>query len=202
MPGIATILIADDEVSFREATRRLLEREGFECHHAEDAGEAIERLRDRQFDLLIADIRMPHNENLRLVREAQELNRDMAIIVVTGYPSTETAIQSVELPVTAYMTKPLDFDELLGHVDTAVKLSKRRQGIAAAIERLRTCLKDLENVSLQGRYRKEGNGDVPAATIRTLAACLSELLTLSEKENMQQGEDNLCELLDSRTLSA
>ena len=101
MPNSATILIADDEESFRESTCRLLRREGFECYCAEDAEQAIERLQDRRFDVLIADIRMPHNQDLRLVRKAQELDQEMAVIVATGYPSTETAIQAVELPVAA-----------------------------------------------------------------------------------------------------
>ena len=51
----ASILIADDEESFREATSRLLKREGFRCQSAEDAESAIESLQDSRFDVLIAD---------------------------------------------------------------------------------------------------------------------------------------------------
>ena len=196
MAESASILIADDEESFRESTGRLLQREGFQCRGVQDADEAIASLQHRRFDLLIADIRMPHNDDFRLVRKSRDLDREMAVIVATGYPSTDTAIRSVELPVAAYMTKPLDFDELLGHVRSILKSSRRRRAIAAVAERLETCLADLEALTGQAGYSHGETAEVPAATIRTLAACLSELLSLSAGPAPERRWQNLCELLD------
>jgi DNA-binding NtrC family response regulator len=196
MANSVSIIIADDEESFRESTSCLLRREGFECFCAEDAQDAIDRLESRHFDVLIADIRMPHNENMRVVRRAMELDAEMAVIVATGYPSTETAIQSVELPVAAYMTKPLDFDELLVRIHAVVATSRRRRAIAAVVERLETCIADLDSTRTQRRPIETETADVPERTIRTLAACLSELLSLLPSTAPDRRWQNLCELLD------
>ena len=196
MQESASILIADDEQSFRESTSRLLQREGFACHGAEDAEAAIECLQDHRFDVLIADIRMPHNQDMRLVRLASQLDQDMAVIVATGYPTTQTAISSVELPVAAYMTKPLDFDELLGHIQAALKSSQRQRTLAAVIERLKTCLADLETMRSKPRYSIEETGKIPVGTVHTLAACLSELLDVSAEAAPDRTPHCLCELLD------
>ncbi|MHB8957585.1 MAG: response regulator [Pirellulaceae bacterium] len=104
MQGLGSILFVDDEETFRESTCRLLRREGFDCHGAADADEGLSILRANRFDLLVADIRMPANPELRIVRAARELDHTMPVILMTGYPSMETAIHSVELSVAAYLT--------------------------------------------------------------------------------------------------
>ena len=198
MASAGSILIADDEETFRESTCRLLRREGFQCHPAKDAEEAVESLRGGRFDLLVADIRMPRNADLRVVREARELDRQMPVILVTGYPSMETAICSVEMSVVAYLTKPLDFDELMPCVRTAVEHSRNRRALSAVRERLQSCLADLETMTSKPLPRADdpGDDDVSFGTIRTLASCLSELLELWARSKQGRRLPNLCELLD------
>ena len=197
MGSVGSILIADDEETFRESTCRLLRREGFECHSAKDAEEAVESLRHRRFDLLVADIRMPCNQDLRVIREARELDSQMPVILVTGYPSVETAIRSVEMSVVAYLTKPLDVDELIPCVRTAVEHSRNRRALSAVRGRLSSCLSDLEAVPSKHLPREDETDElVSIATIRTLASCLSELLELTERSGADRPSRNLCELLD------
>lgn len=197
MSSAGSILIADDEETFRESTCRLLRREGFECHSAKDAEEAVESLRGGRFDLLMADIRMPRNQDLRVIREARELDSQMPVILVTGYPSMETAIRSVEMSVVAYLTKPLDFAELIRCVRTAVEHSRNRRALSAVQERLQSCLADLETMASKPLPRADDPGDdVSFGTIRTLASCLSELLELWARSKQDRRLFNLCELLD------
>lgn len=195
--GVASILIADDEATFREATCRLLQREGFSCCGAQDTEEAIECLRSRQFDLLVADIRMPRNPDLRVVRETRELDRQMPVILVTGYPSMDTAIRSVEMSVVAYLTKPLDFGELLRHVRSGVEHSQKLRAVSAVQRRLQSCLADLEAFGSRSPAQDDPSREPTfVATIRTLASCLSELLELADRSGQDLGTRNLCELLD------
>jgi DNA-binding response OmpR family regulator len=197
MVTTGSILVADDEETFLESTCRLLQREGFECLAATNAEEAIENLRRKQFDLLVADIRMPRNPDLRVVREAHELDRQMPVILVTGYPSLETAIRSVEMSVVAYMTKPIDFDELIPHIRTAVSRSRNRRVIAATHERLKSCLTDLEVGQARPlKGHEDSESLVSMATIRTLASGLSDLLDLYSRTVDSPETHNLCELLD------
>jgi DNA-binding response OmpR family regulator len=197
MASVGSILVVDDEETFRESTCRLLRREGFECQPAKDADEAIESLRSGRFDLLVADIRMPRNPDLRVVREARELDSQMPVILVTGYPSVDTAIRSVEMSVVAYLTKPVDFSELTPRVRTAVEQSQNRRALAAVRGRLSSCLSDLDAAQSK-RLPPEGEPDelVSMATIRTLASCLSELLELAARLGTSSDAQSLCELLD------
>jgi DNA-binding response OmpR family regulator len=193
---VGLVLIADDEETFRESTCRILQREGFECDCVEGADEAIECIRRGHYDVLIADIRMPSNDDLRIVKEVRDLDRHLPIILVTGYPSTETAIRGIELTVEAYLTKPVDFEELLGRVHGAIQKSHARRRISSVIERLGSVVADLEveNSTLIAHDCEEDESCL--ATIRTLASCLSELLVLRHRPAADRGVCNLCELLD------
>ena len=195
MDGLGSVLLVDDEETFRESTCRLLRREGFECQCAGNVNEATKALQDRPFDLMIADIRMPGNPDLRVVHAAKELDSQMPVVLVTGYPSAETAIRGIDLSVAAYMTKPVDFDELLGHVRAAVDHSQNRRALVAVRDRLRTCLAELDAIASVPIPPAAGSHEtVSLGTIRTLAACLSELLTIATRTGLTSR--NLCELLD------
>ena len=196
MESLGSVLIADDEETFREATSRLLAREGFGCHCAQDTEEAVECLRRSRFDLLVADIRMPRNPDLRVVRKARELDSEMAIILVTGYPSMQTAIRSVEMSIMAYLTKPVSFEELARHVRTAVRRSRKRRTLSAVAERLGSVMTDLETARSKPLPRDEETDEISLDTVRTLAACLSQTLELSARSARDRGLGNLCELLD------
>ncbi len=197
MVSLGSVLLVDDEETFRESTYRLLQRNGFQCHCAGSGDEAIKALQDRRFDLMIADIRMPSNPDLRVVRAAKELDGQMPVVLVTGYPSTETAILAIDLSVAAYMTKPLDFDKLLEHIKSAIAHSRKPRVLVATRERLQTCLGDLDAM-LSGLNSGIAGEAVTASvgTMRTLAACLSELLTLSPQSGVGTDSSSLCELLD------
>ncbi len=196
MSSQGSILLVDDEETFREATRRLLERHGYECVCASDGDSGLAALRERTFNLLITDIRMPGNWDLRLVREARKLDGQMPVVLVTGYPSMDTAMRGIDLSVAAYLTKPVDFDELLGHVRSAVAHDRRRQALASLRQRLQTCLDDLTAVeSLVLARHSRDEECISPATIRTLAACLSEAIALNTAARVQSSS-TLCELLD------
>lgn len=103
------ILIADDEETFLHSTADLLRREGYDCDIVPDGNRAAEMLGKGEYDLLIADIKMPGNGNLELVREMPRLAEGLPVILVTGYPSLKTAMESFQLPVAAYLPKPVEW---------------------------------------------------------------------------------------------
>jgi PAS domain S-box-containing protein len=121
MPEHRRILIADDEEIFLHTTADLLRRKGYECACAPDATSAANLLRDNRYDLLIADIKMPGNGELEFLHALPRLAPGLPAVVVTAYPSLQSAIQSIQLPVTAYLVKPVAFPELLAQVRTALR---------------------------------------------------------------------------------
>ena len=114
------ILVADDEETFLYATADLLRLEGYDCDCVRDGLSAIAKLQEHSYALIISDIKMPGNPNLELVRALPQLAPGVPVILVTGYPTLRSAVQSIQLPVVAYLTKPLDFDELLQQIRTAL----------------------------------------------------------------------------------
>lgn len=114
------ILIADDDETFLLATTDLLRREGYECYYAPDAKTVIETLKSVKFDLLISDINMPGNNELELIKELPEIAEGLPVILITGSLYSDAQIQSLKPSVTACLSKPLDFEELLMHVRSSI----------------------------------------------------------------------------------
>lgn len=137
------ILIADDEETFLRATADLLRGQGYDCHTAADGMAAADLLRQLEFDLVIADIKMPGNAELELVKSMSELETRIPVLIVTGYPSLESAIQAITLPVAAYLVKPVDFEELLKQVEFSLegsdlaRIQRLEQGLRRTADDLR-----------------------------------------------------------------
>lgn len=131
------ILIADDEDTFLRSTADLLRREGYHCDCVPDAPSALEKLQNNTYDLLIADIKMPGNPELQLIRRLPDIAEGMAAILVTGFPSRQSAVDAIHLPVIAYMVKPLDFQKLLEQVNTSVAKSRLYRAITDTKQRLK-----------------------------------------------------------------
>jgi DNA-binding response OmpR family regulator len=158
------ILIADDEPTFLAATAQLLRNEGFHCDTAKNAAQAFEKLSQKNYDLLITDIKMPGNVNLKLVKKLAVDSPATSIILVTGSPSQQTAVASVQLPVCAYMVKPLDFSLLLQNVKSAVKISMLYKTVSKAKTNLTNWLQELDNIALA---LQRGRNDVFDAALKS-----------------------------------
>lgn len=142
------LLLADNEESFVYSTASLLRAEGYRCDIALDASSAAAMIREDQHDLLICDVCLPGNRDMELIRSLPQLVRGMPAILLTGHPSLESAARCVGLPVIAYLTKPIDLDELLRQIRRAVRCHHAYRAIAATRARLQEWYKDLENMQL------------------------------------------------------
>ncbi len=137
--SLGKILLADDEPTFLSATADLLRAEGYECITVQDGDAALKAAASETFDLLITDLEMPGNSDLQLVRKIAEQSGGLPVIILTGFPSVRSAIASIDLPVVAYLTKPVAFPELLERVARAVKRFRSFQAMRqhrGAAERL------------------------------------------------------------------
>jgi FixJ family two-component response regulator len=138
------ILLADDEETFLEATQDLLQEEGYDCHtvrNAEELGQALHSAWD--FDVLITDLNMPGNRVLEMVRAIRSRSTQLPVIVVTGYPSVPTAVESIHLHVLEYLIKPVDYPTLLAAIKQGLQqkqvlrsVQQARKEAALRVERL------------------------------------------------------------------
>jgi two-component system response regulator PilR (NtrC family) len=106
------LLIVDDEQNIRETLGILLRREGFNVTLAGNGAEALDILQERDFDLIVTDMRMPHLSGIELLRKLREQGNDVAVIVVTAFSSMEQAIEAMKLGAYDYITKPFKNDEI------------------------------------------------------------------------------------------
>lgn len=112
-PHRPRILVVDDEASIRDLLSKTLALAEYEVDTAPDATTALNRVRAAQYDLLIADLRMPGMDGLTLIRQAKRIRAELPVIIITGYSTEASAIEAVNLGVAGYLRKPFRVPEVL-----------------------------------------------------------------------------------------
>ena len=156
----ARLLIADDEEVFLQSTADLLRQEGYLVDIAADGAEAGRKLREQEYDLLISDICMPGNADLKVLQDLPEPNRGLPVILLTGYPSAQTAIRAVNLSVLAYLVKPLEFSDLLEQVRRGVAQRGMQATLAASARRIQGWAQEMASLT-EGFGRQAQGIQVP-----------------------------------------
>ena len=108
----AKILVVDDEPSQRKMLKANLSLDGYEVLEAEDGSNAIARVSDEFFDLILMDNRMTHVDGIEALKQIKQISPGIPVIIITAYASVETAVQALQSGAHDYLTKPLDIDEL------------------------------------------------------------------------------------------
>jgi len=111
--GGGRILVVDDDRTFRRSTAELLREEGHEVDAAAGAAEAGELLERRSYDLLLVDLRMPGLTGDRLVEVLRRRGERIPILMISGYGTVESAVDSLHVGADDFLTKPVDPDELV-----------------------------------------------------------------------------------------
>lgn len=119
-PAPRRILVVDDEAAIRDLLTKALTLAEYEVETAPDGRAALDRLRVQDYDLVIADLKMPGIDGLTLVREARRFRTTLRVIIVTGFSNESSAIDAVNLGVTGYLTKPFRVPQVLGAVARAL----------------------------------------------------------------------------------
>jgi len=108
----ASMLIVDDEASILEFLAMLFESEGFAVETTRSTAEAQRALVGKSFDLVLCDILMPDGNGLDLLKEIKSASPNTAVVMMTAYTSTKTAIEAMRLGAYDYVSKPFDVEEL------------------------------------------------------------------------------------------
>ncbi|MFH1742246.1 MAG: sigma-54 dependent transcriptional regulator [bacterium] len=106
------ILIVDDEMNARDGLRKALENPERVIETAPDGKDAVEKLGQRTFDVMLTDIRMPRMGGMELLRKAREEWPEMDVIVITAYGEVKNAVEAMKIGAYDYLQKPIDLDEL------------------------------------------------------------------------------------------
>ena len=108
-----TLLIVDDDAIFRERLVRAMRDRGYEVTGVGDSETAVSAARADSPELALVDLRLPGGSGLDVVRELKQLDSSTTIVVLTGYGSIATAVESMKLGASSYLTKPADADQIV-----------------------------------------------------------------------------------------
>lgn len=120
----ARILAVDDEAVVLDSFRRILVLEGFSVDTVEHGPEALGLIQRNDYDFLFTDLKMPDMDGVEVVKAAKHFRPDVDVVVITGYGSIETAVQTLQHGACEYVQKPFTADEL---AEFAKKLLIKRQ---------------------------------------------------------------------------
>lgn len=108
-----TMLIVDDDTAFRERLVRAMRDRGFAATGAADHASALAAAHQDSPELAVVDLRLPGESGLTIVRDLKALDPATVVVVLTGYGSIATAVESIQLGAASYLTKPTDADRIV-----------------------------------------------------------------------------------------
>jgi DNA-binding NtrC family response regulator len=115
------MLLVDDEVRFVETLSKRLTARGFEVAQAFSGQEALSRLATDECDVVLLDVRMPGMDGLETLRAIRREHPLVKVILLSGHASINAAVEGMRLGASDYLLKPVDLDDLLGKMESAVE---------------------------------------------------------------------------------
>lgn len=110
---MADILIIDDEKAIRKTLSEILSFEGYKIDEAADGEEGLRKFKEKAFDVVLCDIKMPKLDGIEFLQKAAEANPDVPIIMISGHGNIDTAVDAVKKGAYDYISKPPDLNRLL-----------------------------------------------------------------------------------------
>ena len=151
------VLVVDDEKDIRDASERILTKMGFEVVKASRGDEAIQILPEKQVSIVLLDLKMPGLDGIEVLKRIQAMDKDILVIVITGYATVETAIEAMKLGAYDFIPKPFEPD----HLRIVVNRAQEKLRLAWEAERLE-----------QERRRTLADLDTEKSRVRTIIESL------------------------------
>lgn len=179
MPEAFKILITDDDGDLRELLTEAVRNWGYATDVAMDGDEALRRLKMQRYDIVITDLMMPGMDGLTLLKRIKDLDREILVIIITGYATIETAVKAIEIGAYDYIAKPFRLDELMIVIKNACERLRLTVQNRALLEELRTAYAEvarLKNVLVQSGVKVPEQENLPAR--------IENVVFISDKEGL------------------
>ncbi|MFH2063953.1 MAG: response regulator [Pseudomonadota bacterium] len=122
-PAFKNILVIDDEVAVNNNIRKILNKKGYHVDQAFTKPEALEKIADHSYKLVLLDLRIPGVKGLELLQTISEKHPETKVIMITGYASIETAVEAARIGAIEYLPKPFTPDEIRDATDRVLRLA-------------------------------------------------------------------------------
>lgn len=124
------VLVVDDEEDILQLFTELLQRWGYEAVTARNGVEALDKFRTQQIDLIVSDLKMPEMDGLELLQRIRSIDSRVPVLVLTGYPTVETAVKAIQEGAFDYLMKPVNPEELRFRIEKALAQSEQMKSIS------------------------------------------------------------------------
>ncbi len=154
------VLVVDDDKAICEYMETFLSKDGFEVKTLNDPSSAPDEVKNGGYHLVVLDLMMPKMDGLSVLERIRKVDNDVAVVIFTGYPSLETAVQSMKLDAVDYLKKPFNPEEFRVVVDRVMRkkglLRTPEENLHRVIgETIRNLRKD-RNLTLKQMARRTG----------------------------------------------
>ena len=154
------VLVVDDDKAICEYMETFLAKDGFEVKTLNDPAGAPDEVKNGGYHLVVLDLMMPKLDGLQVLERIRKVDNDVAVVIFTGYPSLETAVQSMKMDAVDYLKKPFNPEEFRVVVDRVMRkkglLRSPEENLHRVIgETIRNLRKD-RNLTLKQMARRTG----------------------------------------------
>jgi two-component system OmpR family response regulator len=154
------VLVVDDDKAICEYMETFLSKDGFDVKTLSDPSNAPDEVKNGGYHLVVLDLMMPKMDGLTVLERIRKVDNDVAVVIFTGYPSLETAVQSMKMDAVDYLKKPFNPEEFRVVVDRVMRkkglLRSPEENLHRVIgETIRNLRKD-RNLTLKQMARRTG----------------------------------------------
>jgi DNA-binding NtrC family response regulator len=121
------VLLVDDEKEFIQTLAERLEVRDFSVQTAFDGDEAISKIKEQDFDVVVLDVLMPGKDGIETLREIKSIKPLVNVIMLTGHATVETAIEGMKAGAYDYLMKPTDTNDLVGKITKAYNIKAEHE---------------------------------------------------------------------------
>ncbi len=192
-PESAHILVVDDEGAIRYSISKTLQRVGYQVSAAASGEEALTMLGDQSFDVVLTDIRMPGLSGVELLAKIKEKAPDSIVILMTGYASLGTAVESLRLGAHDYLIKPSSSQDIRQSVARGLERAYNLQRRRLLLDAIQSNVKELTGTALDGNHRAVTSANRSSAPVQAPVTTmqLGPLTIYPGRYMIQVGDKNL-----------
>jgi DNA-binding NtrC family response regulator len=146
------VLVIDDEDIVLKSVNKILSEENYEVDVSSSGRQGIDRAIERSYDVVLSDIRMPDIGGMRVLRDIKRAKPSLAVIMITGYASVQSAVQAMKLGAADYLEKPFTPDQLLKAVASALDVAVTQPVEEQAVIHKEEVVKVLERAATDSEF--------------------------------------------------
>ncbi|RMD86014.1 MAG: sigma-54-dependent Fis family transcriptional regulator [Calditrichaeota bacterium] len=127
---MGSILIVDDEKDIVQLMSETLNQWGYHTITAQDGQEALEKFRQKPVDVVVTDLKLPGMDGVKLLEEIKQIDEETEVIVITGYPAVNSAVEAMKRGAHDYLIKPIDMSEFKLKLEQGLEKKDLKQSMS------------------------------------------------------------------------